>query len=139
LANSCPFINAEAVFGARSILSATKQLEFDDAAICNAVGISFKTEEVKPKSKEETEKAFDFIAKLYPNPTGYYTTMYINKILSDNNKIIIMDASGKTVLNDKFIDLKYNINTEAYSTGVYHISIFENDIIINTTSLQIHR
>jgi hypothetical protein len=137
LANSCPFINAEAVFGARSILSATKQMEFDDAAICNAIGISFKTDEVKPKS-EESEKEFEFIAKLYPNPTGYYTTMYINKILSDNNKIIITDATGKTVLNDKFTDLKYNINTEGYTSGVYYITIFENEVMINTTSLQIH-
>lgn len=73
--------------------------------------------------KESTHTVFT----VYPNPTTNYFTIEANNKV--NSSAFLTDLNGKKIQSFLLNELKTQINIEEYPTGVYLLTIKENDTI----------
>ena len=113
IANQCPITGGQAVYVARSLYETIEPTIYDDEAICQAIGISQKT--------EEPICATDF--DIVPNPSKGIVSFVLNK--PQDATILIYDALGRQVA-------QYKLNNESSITtfdlsylasGIYFIQL----------------
>ncbi|MCA0426727.1 MAG: T9SS type A sorting domain-containing protein [Bacteroidetes bacterium] len=77
--------------------------------------------------------------KISPNPADNSFHVTINTVL-ENNKIIIKDAVGKTILEQKMPNNKagMEINTMNLSSGVYFLLLLNQNIVLEVKKLVIN-
>ncbi len=62
-------------------------------------------------------------AKVYPNPSNDAFNVVIDRLASENAKVQVINTQGQIVHEGAMINGKANINTAAWNTGVYFMSV----------------
>ena len=118
LANSCPDVDGEIVFAARSLYNYVTQLDQDFSTACN--GISARsTKKVKALSKVVVLKLV-----IYPNPSkGNFSIMFPSGYKGVNS-VKVLDQTGKILLQKTVISGVQNFSlNQGLSNGVYIVQI----------------
>ena len=68
---------------------------------------------------------------VYPNPINNNSTISVNKVITDDLTIHIINANGKAVLIDKIFSNSYVIGDKILSKGIYIYMIKNNSEIIS--------
>ena len=125
LANSCPLINPQAVFGARNLLSLLHGNSFyNDRGICNNAGYSYKQQKDKKLEKPKDEIIFN----LFPNPGKNKVSITANKAIEGKIEIIVYDIMGRKVLENNIskLDYEYKFSINVLTHGYYSMQIKNN-------------
>ena len=68
------------------------------------------------------DKLFSLI-QLYPNPSHDFTIIQLQEEAQELETIQLLDVNGKTLLNEKAIGKKHQLNTEMLNPGMYFIRV----------------
>jgi hypothetical protein len=149
LALSCPFVEGEAVYKARSILAMFQTgIDYDDRAICAAVGqykggTNHFAEENK-MMEEEFNKLHQFATNpilLYPNPATEMVTVEYQLAIGETGILNFYDLTGRKI---KTIELTNNIariqiDIKQFNQGVYTYQFLQNNRITSVGKLTVKK
>jgi hypothetical protein len=78
------------------------------------------------------------ILKIFPNPANNSFNVSVNTVL-ENNKIILKDAVGKTILEQKMPNnrAELDINTMSLSNGVYFVLLMNQNAVLEVKKIVI--
>jgi Secretion system C-terminal sorting domain len=115
IALQCPLTGGDAVFEARALL----QLEIEDASVCNSGEATDRVDQ-----KRET-------LALAPNPASQYISLpgQLNKSYKITNQFGQLISEG--IITDGFL------NTSKYPSGLYFITLFDENTRATTQSFVI--
>ena len=65
-------------------------------------------------------------SKVFPNPITNYSTIKLDKVITNDLSIHIISATGQTVLIDKFYSTPYLIGDKIFNKGIY-IYVIKNE------------
>ncbi len=80
----------------------------------------------------EDEQGIDLSAVIYPNPTTEYVTLSISNNNLVNVSYSLLDMHGKIISQQLVTDKIANIQMGSLSTGIYLLSVYNNDIEVKT-------
>ena len=89
IANQCPIVGGRAVYAARSLYETIEPTMYDDNAICQAVGISQKTN----VQNAETNNSFIIM----PNPASKTISLQFNGFNDSSSEVLVYNAIGQVV------------------------------------------
>lgn len=77
--------------------------------------------------------------KIFPNPANNSFHVSVNTVL-ENNKILLKDAVGKTILEQKIPNnrAELDINTMSLSNGVYFVMIVNQNAVLEVKKIVIN-
>jgi len=77
--------------------------------------------------------------KIFPNPADNSFHVSVNTVL-ENNKILLKDAVGKTILEQKIPNNRagLDINTMSLSNGVYLVLLINQEAIVEVKKIVIN-
>ncbi len=81
-------------------------------------------------SLNNSRQDLNFTAKLYPNPTTDDLVLSVEE--QGDYNVYLFDNSGKQINSFGLTDKKHRIPLRNYSAGVYYLSIFSKNNLINT-------
>lgn len=129
-----------ASLSARAILSLT-QGKWYDLVIERVVGeeLLTKRKQLNELDSNNTVTISAQILKIFPNPADNSFHVSVNTVL-ENNKIILKDAVGKTILEQKMPNNRagLDINTMSLSNGVYFVMIVNQNAVLEVKKIVIH-
>jgi Subtilase family/Secretion system C-terminal sorting domain len=149
LANSCPYIEGNAVYKARAIYAMfVPNMFFDNLEICNAVGV-YRTSDSTDYQKEEAFLNADINAninlsivnkiKIYPNPTHDQITVEYKIKEESSAQLVLIDMIGNVV---QTIQLKSNnarvtAMLSSMRAGIYTYKYIIDGLVIDNGKLAI--
>jgi hypothetical protein len=74
---------------------------------------------VNNASKENVEAQ----VKIFPNPSNEAFQLVVDRLASEKAKVQIMNIQGQVVFDETMNNGKLEINTSAWSTGVYMLTV----------------
>jgi hypothetical protein len=86
--------------------------------VCDKIAFDTVTVYANPLSYNDLSNSY-FQLNVFPNPATASVTVAINKLLSNNTSIQIMDATGRVVYSILPTDNNTIINTSGFAKGVY--------------------
>lgn len=77
------------------------------------------------------------VMQVYPNPASDFINIIINKTISKNTKIVLLNILGETIESYSNIETgsSYSISTRNLQPGVYIINLIENGLIIDSKKI----
>ena len=73
------------------------------------------------------EEVKDLAFKVYPNPSSGLFVIETDKAYN-HQQINIYNSLGHLVYSNQMVQSKMEINTLGWSTGVYYITVFDEDL-----------
>lgn len=129
-----------ASLSARAILSLT-QGKWYDLVIERVVGeeLLTKRKQLHELDSNNTVTLSAQILKIFPYPANNSFHVSVNTVL-ENNKIILKDAVGKTILEQKMPNnrAELDINTMSLSNGVYFVMIVNQNAVLEVKKIVIN-
>lgn len=104
--------------------------------ITTAAGVPVDSVDVKMTSTAGIKENESVTLSLYPNPAREYLT--VASAATGEMSVSITDVLGKEVFADRFSGSK-NIDLEHFSTGVFMVSITNNEGIIETRRIVVRK
>ncbi len=135
LAFSCPYLEGNSVFKARTLFSSISPNNYyDDLFICNGQGVykvgisSYEAENNLLSGTHTKGLPTENIVSIYPNPSNGSFNLEYNLSASEAWQLEITDLFGKKISTQslKGKQAVYNITLPAISTGIYLYSLRDN-------------
>jgi hypothetical protein len=116
LAESCPWLNGDAVYQARALYSKLDPVRTFDGDYCSTTAAPLQ------KSVEELT---ELSAELFPNPAEDYLLVRLNRPIATKNACRVYDVTGKLMIVEWLVGEENTVflNTQALSSGIYVVEI----------------
>jgi hypothetical protein len=134
IAAQCPYTGGSAVYEARSLLSAYANTDYDDQALCAAVGINYrKAKSASPSPSQGGEQARSFKVNFTPNPATTQVLLefsgHISPLLEGQGeaRICLINALGQEILSTNYTGNAHQIlDLENVANGIYFVQFVSN-------------
>ena len=129
IANQCPITGGQGVYVARSLYETIEPTIYDDESVCQAIGISAKTD------MQNTTNSTSFA--IVPNPTNGVVTLSLSNITEQNAVAVVYDALGQQVAQITIARgiTEVTANLQYLSTGIYFVQLQQEGAIPQTQKL----
>jgi len=116
LAESCPWLNGDAVYQARALYSKLDPIRAFDGDYCSAT--------TAPLQKS-TEELTGLSVELFPNPAEDYLLVRLNRPIATKNACRVYDATGKLMIVEWLVGEENTVllETQALTPGVFILEI----------------
>jgi hypothetical protein len=117
IAAQCPLAGGKGVFLARSLAKFFSDIEYDDKAICESVGIY---------AKMSFEEPAEFLT-ISPNPANEQITL--NYAVLEDSDVQVFDLFGKLVMAEMLPSVGYELvlSVDELPTGTYFVKVVHHD------------
>jgi hypothetical protein len=122
---------------ARNLLYAAGLIEYEEPIILPEEGLK-SSEAIGNRSDKNTYKPE--VLKVFPNPAGdYFIAEYNADGYIGYVSLIVTNVTGKPVFSRQYLSYRDQvvINSEDWSSGIYHLSLMVNEIIVKSEKVSI--
>ncbi len=131
IANQCPITGGQAVYVARGLYETIEPTIYDDEAICQAIGISQKTE----AQDAETNGSFTIM----PNPATNTIALVHNFRNYEHAEAVLYDVTGRVVQQKTLTNTSTELDVRSLITGVYWCQLIVNNQTVTAQKIVIIR
>jgi hypothetical protein len=133
LANTCPYLNGNAVYKARTMVAHYDPLKvYDDMELCNSTGVYRQAGTGnKPNSPATVNNANGSVIGIYPNPSDGLFSLEYKLPIGQAGQVVVYDLLGKPLFNKTLSANSTTtiIDLQGKAQGVYSCKVSINNKI----------
>ena len=129
IANQCPITGGQGVYVARSLYETIEPTIYDDESVCQAIGISAKTD------MQSTTNSTNFT--IVPNPASNTINLTFSQNCYTPSFVLVYNALGQQVAQITIVKgaTEVTANLQYLSTGIYFVQLQQEGAIPQTQKL----